>query len=354
MVKVLIVEHDVIDVELLEYELKKNQFECTAEVAQTEEEYALALESFRPDIVLADYNLPVFDAETAFRMKQELLPEIPFIIVSGAIGEENAVALIKKGVTDFVSKDKLYTIVPKINRALQETRERRERLEAEKRLEEERTRHAKMLTRAAIEGQEKERAAIGQDLHDNINQTLSIIKIYISMAEEGGEGWQQLLQQSEGMINRCINDIRAISHQLIPPPLKEEGLISAVDTLIERIRVAKPFSIHFNHEERRGKEIDEEEQLAIYRIIQEQFNNIIKHARATRVDVELKESDEQVFLRITDNGQGFDTGKKGNGVGLNNMLSRVRVFDGDLQIISGRGRGCTLKVSLPKEHEMAH
>jgi len=354
MIKVLILEHEVQDVELLRYELKKNHLEYETDVAQTREEYAAALVRFRPEIILADFNLPSFDAERAYRMKQEVLPDTPFIIVSGAIGEENAVSLIKKGVTDFVPKDKLFTLLPKISRALQEAKERRERLEAERRLDEERIRHAKMLTRAAIEGQEKERAVIGKELHDNINQTLSIIKIYISLAEEGGDNWRQLLQQSEGMINKCINEIRGISHLLIPPPLKEEGLISAVDTLIERIQAARPFAIHFNHEESRGKEIDAEEQLALYRIIQEQFNNIIKHARATRVDVELTESDEQVFLKITDNGQGFDTGKKGRGVGLNNMLSRVRVFDGDLQIISGRGAGCTLKVRLPKEHELAH
>jgi two-component system sensor histidine kinase UhpB len=211
-----------------------------------------------------------------------------------------------------------------------------------------------MLARATIGGQERERAEIGKELHDNISQTLSIIKIYISMAAEGDDDWRQLLAQSEAMVNRCINEIRAISHTLIPPPFKEEGLIAAVDTLIDRIRVARPFSIHFRYDEGKGKEIDEEEQLALYRIIQEQFNNIIKHAAATRVDVELTENEEQVFLQITDNGQGFDTGNKGKGVGLNNMLSRVRVFDGDLEIISGRGEGCTLKVCLPKEHEMMH
>lgn len=354
MVKILLLEHDVMDVELLTYELKKNRFECELEVAQTEDEYAAALERFGPEIILADYNLPAFDAESAFRMKQEVVPDVPFIIVSGAIGEENAVALIKKGVTDFVPKDKLFTLAQKMTRALQEAKERRERVEAEKRLEEERDRHQKMMARAVIGGQEKERAGIGKELHDNINQMLSIIKVYISLAQEGGDESRQLLQRGESMINRCINEIRGISHLLIPPPFKEEGLVSAVDTLIDRIRAAKPFAIYFNHQESRGRQMDEEEQLAIYRIIQEQFNNIIKHAGATRVDVELTESDEQVFLKITDNGQGFDTGQKSRGVGLNNMLSRVRVFDGELQIISGRGRGCTLKVSLPKEHEMVH
>src|SRR5581483_2753288 len=105
MVKLLILEHDAIDVEMLEYELKKNQFEYLAEIAQTKKEYETALFRFRPDLILADYNLPTFDAPTAFRIKQKALPDVPFIIVSGAIGEENAVQLIKNGVTDYVPKD---------------------------------------------------------------------------------------------------------------------------------------------------------------------------------------------------------------------------------------------------------
>jgi two-component system sensor histidine kinase UhpB len=129
--------------------------------------------------------------------------------------------------------------------------------------------------------------------------------------------------------------------------------VAAVDELIERVKIAKPFSIHFKYEEGRGMDVSEKEQLTLYRIIQEQFNNIIKHAAATKVDIELKEDDMHIFLQISDNGKGFDTREKAKGVGLNNMLHRVRLLDGDMEIISHQGEGCTLKVSIPKEHEMA-
>jgi signal transduction histidine kinase len=353
MTKILILEHDAMDLDLLKYELKKNRYEYAAEVAQAKEDYEARLTNFRPDIILADFNLPSFDAPSAFRIKQSLMPDIPFIIVSGAIGEENAVELIKDGVTDYVPKDKLFTLVPKMNRALQESKDRREKIEAEKQLFEERVRHQRMLAQASIDGQEKERAEIGKELHDNINQMLSIIKMYVSMLEDDPEEWPMLVSQSVHLIDTCINEIRRLSQTLIPPEFKEDGLVAAVDTLIERIRIAKPFSIHFRHDECGGKEIDEKEQLTLYRIIQEQFNNIIKHAGATRVDLELKENNEQVFLQITDNGKGFDPKAKATGVGLTNMLNRVKVFDGDLKIISGKGSGCTLRVTLPKEYAMA-
>ncbi len=94
-----------------------------------------ALMDLKPDIVLSDYVLPEFDGATAFYLKKELSPDTPFIIVSGTIGEENAVELIKAGVTDYVLKDKLFSIVPKIRRALKESREYREKKDQEERLE---------------------------------------------------------------------------------------------------------------------------------------------------------------------------------------------------------------------------
>lgn len=354
MVKILIVEDDLMDIDLLEYELRKNELDYEHTVVQSKADYEAALLNFRPDIILSDYNLPSFDAQRAFWIKQRVKPEIPFIIVSGAIGEENAVELIKNGVTDYVPKDKLFTIVPKINRALQESSDRREKLEVKRRLVKERAHYQKMLGKATVQGQEKERAEIGKELHDNVNQMLSVIRMYLSIHLEGeDEDSPDLLQQGLGLIDTCINEIRKISQALIPPAFKEDGLIEAIEALIERIRIAKPFVINFKHQGIHENNIDENEQLTIYRIIQEQFNNIIKHAGATRVDVEIRETDNRIFLNITDDGRGFDTHTKTAGVGINNMLSRVRLFDGDLQIISNHGEGCTLNVSLPKVHQMA-
>jgi len=134
-VKILILEHEPDDIDLLQYQLKKGGLSYSATVLQERELYTRTLSDLRPDIVLSDYVLPDFDGATAFYIKQEVSPDIPFIIVSGTIGEEKAVDLIKAGVTDYVLKDKMFTIVPKISRALKESRELREKKEQEKRLE---------------------------------------------------------------------------------------------------------------------------------------------------------------------------------------------------------------------------
>ena len=125
---ILILEDNQNDADLLDRELKKSGLNFTSKIIKTREEFEDALQNFNPDIILSDYSLPAFDAVTAFRIKQNKYPHIPFIIVSGIIGEENAVELIKNGVTDYAPKNKLFTVPSKIDRALKDNEERKEKL----------------------------------------------------------------------------------------------------------------------------------------------------------------------------------------------------------------------------------
>lgn len=126
--KILVLEDDQHDADLLHRELKKSGFSFTSRIVQSRKEYEHALDHFDPDIILSDYSLPAFDAITAFRIKQDKSPDIPFIIVSGIIGEENAVELIKNGITDYALKDKLYTLSQKISRALKDKEDGKEKI----------------------------------------------------------------------------------------------------------------------------------------------------------------------------------------------------------------------------------
>jgi DNA-binding NtrC family response regulator len=132
--KILILEDNESDADLLIRELKKSGLSFTAEIVQTRISFENALESFDPDLILSDYSLPSFDAVTAFQIKQDKYANTPFIIVSGIIGEENAVELIKAGVTDYVSKNKLFTLSTKINRALNDTQARKEKIITDEKL----------------------------------------------------------------------------------------------------------------------------------------------------------------------------------------------------------------------------
>lgn len=119
-IKILIVEHDQNDIELLLFELGKSGIDHETKIVQNEVNFRKALTKFLPDIILSDYSLPSFDGYTAFKIKQIVSPCTPFIFVSGTIGEESAVELIKNGVTDYALKDKIYTLNLKIIRALKD------------------------------------------------------------------------------------------------------------------------------------------------------------------------------------------------------------------------------------------
>ncbi len=126
-IKILIAEHDIHDLAMIDNELKKGGIDFVSEIVQNEASYRKALKIFIPDIILCDYRFPSFDGPTAFKIKEQLAPETPFILVSGAIGEEYSIELIKNGVTDFVLKDRIFTLTTKLLRGLKEANERKEK-----------------------------------------------------------------------------------------------------------------------------------------------------------------------------------------------------------------------------------
>jgi DNA-binding NtrC family response regulator len=125
--RVLILEDTKSDLELLQRELKRSGISCACEVAVNEKTFREMLQTFVPDLILSDYALPSFTGAAAFRIAKGMCPDVPFIIVSGTIGEETAVQLIKDGVTDFILKDNLFQLGFKIERAMKEAKERTEK-----------------------------------------------------------------------------------------------------------------------------------------------------------------------------------------------------------------------------------
>jgi len=127
--------------------------------------------------------------------------------------------------------------------------------------------------------------------------------------------------------------------------------MDSVNSLIEMVSVSSGLKIHFDS---LGylTSLVKDQKLAIYRILQEQLNNIIKHAAATEVCIGLNQHAGNTELTIQDNGIGFDVKAKRNGIGLNNILSRTKVFGGELLIESCVGKGTLLKVILPIQANM--
>nr|WP_054858559.1 response regulator [Methanobacterium formicicum] len=124
-IRILILEDVPLDLELMEAELKRDNIDFISRCVEEEVEYRKEIEEFKPDIILADHSLPHFDGISAMYIARELVPEIPFIFVSGQMGEEFAVEMLKEGATDYVLKHNLSKLSHAVKRALREAEEHR-------------------------------------------------------------------------------------------------------------------------------------------------------------------------------------------------------------------------------------
>jgi PAS domain S-box-containing protein len=147
---ILILEDIPADAELMERELRKGGIIFSSKKVDTKKTFLKELKEFAPDLILGDYSLPSFNGLTALAIVQEKCPDIPFIFVSGSIGEELAIETLKRGATDYVLKDRLSRLVPGVNRALREIKERTERKQAEMELNKERDRAQRYLDIAGV------------------------------------------------------------------------------------------------------------------------------------------------------------------------------------------------------------
>ena len=132
--RILILEDVAADAELMEDEMRQAKLIFVSKRVAARQPFMSALRDFAPDIILADYNLPGFNGKEALKIVSEINPEIPFIFVSGALGEELAIELLKKGATDYVLKNRLAKLAPSVKRALEELTDRRKRKKAEQEL----------------------------------------------------------------------------------------------------------------------------------------------------------------------------------------------------------------------------
>jgi two-component system sensor histidine kinase UhpB len=215
------------------------------------------------------------------------------------------------------------------------------------RLESELSQKNQQMIEAVLNAQEHERKVIGEELHDNINQILTAIKISLGLVLEQDEPNRELLSRCLKNSSLVIEEVRKLSKTLIlPSNLRELGLVASLEILIKDLQsvTALEFLLLTN-----GLEeylLNEEQKTTLFRIVQEQVNNILKYSEATNVVIDLTSYESQVKLLISDNGKGFDPAVKAKGIGFHNIASRAKLFNGSMNIDSSAGNGCRLAVSI--------
>jgi len=206
----------------------------------------------------------------------------------------------------------------------------------------------KEITEAVISAQERERSEIGRELHDNINQLLGAARLYIDMAKKDGQNSNSLLSHSSSYTLTAIEEIRKLSKTLITPLIKEKGLSDSIWELIEEIMRVHPIKIYFDSVNYFEDDLNEKFKLNIFRIVQEQINNTLKHAHAHSLNINIKDEANKLFLTIADDGVGFDVSKRKLGIGLSNIKSRSELYNGNVQINSEKGKGTTISIIFEK------
>lgn len=214
----------------------------------------------------------------------------------------------------------------------------------------EKIRRQKEITEAIISAQESERSDIGRELHDNVNQLLGATRLYIDMARKDPDNRDSFLKSSSTYTLNAIDEIRKLSKSLITPLLKDIGLVEAVKDIIDDIMQVHPVIIKFVTVKISEENLNEKFKLNILRIIQEQINNVLKHANARNIQIDLIQLPEKLTMTISDDGIGYDPLVKNKGIGITNVISRAELYKGEVQIESAPGEGCTLSVTFHDNH----
>ncbi len=203
----------------------------------------------------------------------------------------------------------------------------------------------KQIANAAFNAQEKERSNISKELHDNVSQMLTSTKLFLDILKNKAP--DELIDRSIKNINSIIEEIRNMSRSLMPLSIEDLGIIGSINDLIDNIRIANIVDVEFYPDNEVEKLLNANAKLILYRIVQEQINNIVKHANAKNILIELFAENNYIELILSDDGIGFDLETVKKGLGLRNMKSRAQLLNGTTEIITNPNKGCKLKVHIP-------
>ena len=196
--------------------------------------------------------------------------------------------------------------------------------------------------------EESERLKLGHELHDGLGPLLIVAKSYLELVPANTRKERFAKRQACAMILAAIENVRAVSMQLVVSQKIECSLVQLLSEFVTGVKGINAFEISFRHcAENKLSGMSPQMKIVFYRIVQEQLNNIIKHSKATRVAIRIYCYKGLAKLSVLDNGIGFDPTEPRKGIGLANMAMRLKQLNGEMKITSSPGNGCLLNILLP-------
>jgi signal transduction histidine kinase len=206
----------------------------------------------------------------------------------------------------------------------------------------------KELATSQVEMKEQTLNYIGQELHDDLGQKLSVVRLRQNqLISKLSNGEKEELNELNELLGECIQDVRNLSKTLITEQIIHFGLVESIEREIQRIKKLRLLKIEFITQ-KHDIDISPKHGLILFRIIQESINNILKHSRAKNVSIELEDDHERLKIIISDNGKGFNTNIMRDGSGLKNMALRAKLIQAEFSIQSKLEEGTKTSIIYHK------
>lgn len=349
-IRVLIVEDDSAYVRLTNELLKENsriKFELIHAKRFNDALRRINSEAF--DAVLLDLNLPDSSGISTFERLYAESPHMPIIVLTSLEDDELGVITVQKGAQDYLSKGKVdgNLLACSIQYAL-------ERKRAEETLKQSRE-HLRNLSTHLQTVREEERANIAREIHDELGQILTALKMDLSWISKKYSDHKTILEKTESMsriVDATIQSVKRICTELRPQVLDDLGLSAAIEWQAEEFKKRSGIAceVDFNTEE---IALDKKRSIALFRILQEALTNIARHTNATTVKVRMEKTDGLLLLEVKDNGKGITEKQVSDphSFGLIGMRERAVFLGGDFQITGSPNNGTTVTVNIPLEEK---
>lgn len=214
------------------------------------------------------------------------------------------------------------------------------------RLNQELQRQEQRRTEAIIETQEKERKRVAGELHDNLGQMLSLVKLNFSRLEDSIESQHALYLETSELLDETCAEIRKIAHNIMPPDFEKKTLVEILEALLRKQIPVRGLTYQFDHYQV-PMHMPLSVKFNVYRVVQEIINNTIKHAQARKVTLQLIGNEEGLDVMVEDDGKGFDLNFSTAGLGLQNIHSRIQFLKGTVEVDSSLQRGTIYNIHLP-------
>jgi signal transduction histidine kinase len=349
--RVLHIEDSELDHELAMAHLRRGGAQVEAHRVDSESAFLSALGE-RWDIILSDFNVPGFSGLRALDILRASGAQVPFILVSGEIGEDVAVSAMRNGASDYLLKNNLARLAPAAEHAIDAYDTLRAHQAADRELAESRQRLSELAQHLQT-SVEMERAAIAREIHDDVGGSLSALKFDLAwMARHATT--PELRQRLDGAIETVSHALEAsqrIMHNLRPAIL-EQGLVAALQWMANRFerRTGVACSFRTSHD---NPQLPAGVPLVAYRAAQEALTNISKHAQATRVSIDLSLAQGVLSLEVSDNGRGLSDADlvKARSFGIRGLHERASTVGGWVDL-SSNPVGTTLILSIPMAEAM--